>query len=66
MRTNLTSGLIPLSACSVSAPDMPGIDIMGARKAGLHPILMDPFGLHDGGDYDRVGSLQELAARVES
>ena len=24
---------------------------------------MDPFGFHDGADYDRVASLQELADR---
>jgi putative hydrolase of the HAD superfamily len=44
--------------------DMPGIDVVGARKAGIHPVLMDPFALHLGADYDRVGSLDELAARV--
>jgi putative hydrolase of the HAD superfamily len=43
--------------------DMPGIDVVGARKAGLHPVLMDPFALHLGEDYDRIGSLTELAAR---
>ena len=44
--------------------DMPGIDVVGARAAGLHPIVMDPFGLHFVADYDRVASLAELAARV--
>ena len=41
--------------------DMPGIDVVGARKAGLRAVLMDPFSLHIGEDYDRVGSLAELA-----
>jgi putative hydrolase of the HAD superfamily len=54
-------GLAPGDAWYVG--DMPGIDVVGARKAGLHPVLMDPFGLHDGDEYDRVASLQELADR---
>jgi putative hydrolase of the HAD superfamily len=41
--------------------DMPGIDVVGARKAGLHPVIMDPFSLHLTADYARTGSLQELA-----
>ncbi len=41
--------------------DMPGIDVVGARAAGLHPVLMDPFQLHLDADYNRVASLSELA-----
>jgi FMN phosphatase YigB (HAD superfamily) len=41
--------------------DMAGIDVVGARNAGMRPFLMDPYGLHLGEDYDRVGSLGELA-----
>lgn len=44
--------------------DMPAIDVVGARRAGLHAVLMDPLGLHHGADYDRVDSLADLAARV--
>ena len=44
--------------------DMPGIDVVGARQAGLSPVLMDPFGLHRDADYDRVSSLSELATRL--
>ena len=44
--------------------DMPGIDVVGARAAGLYPILMDPFGLHDDADYAAVRSLAEVAARA--
>jgi len=44
--------------------DMPAIDVVGARRAGLRPVLMDPLGLHHDADYDRVGSLADLAARV--
>jgi FMN phosphatase YigB (HAD superfamily) len=44
--------------------DMPAIDVVGARRAGLHAVLMDPLGLHLDADYDRVGSLEELAGRI--
>jgi putative hydrolase of the HAD superfamily len=44
--------------------DMPGIDVVGARAAGLHPVLMDPYEFHLDADYDRVASLAELAAAV--
>jgi putative hydrolase of the HAD superfamily len=44
--------------------DMAGIDVVGARRAGLHPVLMDPLGIHHDADYDRCGSLAELAARL--
>lgn len=44
--------------------DMPAIDVVGARRAGLWPILMDPLGLHHDADYDRVDSLMELAERI--
>jgi putative hydrolase of the HAD superfamily len=44
--------------------DMPGIDVVGARAAGLFPILMDPFEFHLDADYARVASLAELAAII--
>ncbi|MGZ8765630.1 MAG: HAD family hydrolase [Acidimicrobiia bacterium] len=46
--------------------DMPAFDVVGARSAGLRPFLMDPLGLHLDADYDRVGSLAELAALIEA
>ncbi len=45
--------------------DMPGIDVVGARAAGLRPFVMDPYGLHEGADYERVGSVAELAAPID-
>ncbi len=36
------------------------MDVGGARAAGLHPILLDPFDDHVGADFDRVRSLLEL------
>lgn len=38
------------------------MDVGGARAAGLHPILLDPFEDHVDADFDRVRSLEELLA----
>jgi len=42
--------------------DMPGIDVVGARAAGLRPFVMDPHGFHTGADYETVASLHDVAA----
>ena len=39
-------------------------DVMGARNAGLHPILLDPYGDHANYDCERVASLHELLAFI--
>jgi putative hydrolase of the HAD superfamily len=63
---------LALGAMSVDASDawyvgdMPAFDVVGARNAGLRPFVMDPCQLHLDADYDRVGSLSELAVLVES
>jgi putative hydrolase of the HAD superfamily len=44
--------------------DMPAIDVVGARRAGLRPFLIDPLALHLDADYDRVESLMALAERI--
>ena len=36
------------------------MDVGGARAAGLYPILLDPFGDHEGADFDRIQSMLEL------
>lgn len=36
------------------------MDVGGARAAGLHPILLDPYDDHPGADYQRLRSLEEL------
>jgi len=36
------------------------MDVGGARAAGLHPILLDPFDDHPDADFDRIASLSEL------
>jgi len=62
---------IALDAIGISASDswylgdMPGIDVVGARAAGLWPIVMDPFDFQSG-DYHRVRTLAEVAAMVSA
>lgn len=46
--------------------DIPGIDMVGAQRAGMRAICMDPLGLHRDAGYDRVGSLAEVAEWVRS
>jgi putative hydrolase of the HAD superfamily len=36
------------------------MDVAGARAAGLHPVLLDPFDHHIGADFDRIETLLEL------
>lgn len=61
---------IALEALAVDAGDVwyvgdiPGIDVVGARRAGIHPVLMDPYDLHHGAAFARTGSLLECAASI--
>lgn len=36
------------------------MDVGGARAAGLHPVLVDPYDDHDGADFTRIRSLADL------
>ena len=38
------------------------MDVLGARAAGLHPLLVDPYDDHLDGDFDRIRSLADLVA----
>ena len=63
---------IALDAIGIAAADswyvgdMPGIDVVGARAAGLWPIVMDTydFNADSGVDFTCVKSLAEVAAMV--
>lgn len=61
---------IALDALGVDAADtwyvgdMPGIDVVGARRAGIRPFLIDPLDLHHDADFARTASLAELAAAI--
>jgi FMN phosphatase YigB (HAD superfamily) len=46
--------------------DMPAIDVVGARRAGLAPFIMDPLGLHNEADYGSVRSLADLAELIDA
>ena len=46
--------------------DMPGIDVVGARAAGLVPVVMDPFEFHLDADYARISSLSALAEVISA
>lgn len=37
-------------------------DVRGARAAGIRPVLVDPLGIRDDADCDRVASLVDVAA----
>ena len=41
--------------------DLFHVDVVGARNAGLRPMLLDPHGLYEGYETDRVRTLGELA-----
>lgn len=46
--------------------DTPGFDVVGARRAGLTPILMDPFEVNDDFGVMTVTSLTELADIIDT
>ncbi len=53
-------GLAPAQAWYVG--DMPAIDVVGARAAGIRPFVIDPFRFHADEDFETVGSLRDVAA----
>jgi putative hydrolase of the HAD superfamily len=52
-------GVPPEAAVHVG--DLYGVDVVGARAAGIRPVLLDEASLYEGADCPRVGSLVELA-----
>ena len=44
--------------------DLYHVDVVGARNAGLAPMLLDPHGLYAAHDAERVRTLGELADRL--
>lgn len=63
---------IALDAIDIAAPstwyigDTPAIDVVGARRAGLAPIVFDPVGVHAPGEFPTVSSLHEVADLARS
>lgn len=53
------------AASTVHIGDFYQVDVVGARAAGIRPVLLDQAGLRPDADCTRVRSLTEFAARVE-
>lgn len=51
-------GLAPAETIYVG--DVYEVDVVGARRAGLHPVLLDAHGFHEGGDVPTVRTIAEL------
>jgi HAD superfamily hydrolase (TIGR01509 family) len=45
--------------------DLYHVDVVGARRAGLQAVLIDPAGLYPDADCERVATLAELADAIE-
>jgi putative hydrolase of the HAD superfamily len=45
---------------AVHVGDVYEIDVVGARAAGVHPLLIDPDGLHAHADCDRIAGILDL------
>jgi putative hydrolase of the HAD superfamily len=50
---------------TIHVGDIYNVDVVGARNAGLRPVLLDVAGLYDGCDCPRVASLDALADAIE-
>lgn len=48
----------------VHVGDLHEIDVVGARAAGIEPILLDPFGTQAAAECARIASLEELPALI--
>ena len=44
--------------------DLYHVDVLGARRAGIRPLLLDPHGLYERFDVPRIHSLAELVSLV--
>jgi putative hydrolase of the HAD superfamily len=49
---------------AIHVGDTPGADVDGARGAGVHPVLVDPYDFHADLDVERVGSLADVVELV--
>lgn len=49
---------------TIHVGDIYQVDVIGARAAGIRPVLLDESGQHAGADCTRIRSLQELVDRV--
>lgn len=49
---------------AIHVGDLYHVDVIGARRAGIHPLLLDPADLYAGYDVDRVKSLDAVVEYV--
>lgn len=40
------------------------MDVAAATSAGLHPLLVDPYGDHAGADYETIRSVEDVVAMI--
>jgi putative hydrolase of the HAD superfamily len=52
------------AARAVHVGDTPGADVDGARAAGVHPVLVDPYDFHADLDVECVASLADVVELV--
>ena len=45
---------------TIHVGDLYHVDVVGARRAGVRPLLLDPHGLYEAFDVDRIDRLSEL------
>jgi putative hydrolase of the HAD superfamily len=50
---------------AVYVGDFPQVDVVGARRAGIRPVLLDPLGLAEDADCPVIASLGELPALLD-
>ena len=48
------------AADAIYVGDVPAFDVDGARAAGIDPVLIDPFDVHDDVEVTRIRALDEL------
>jgi putative hydrolase of the HAD superfamily len=51
---------------TVHVGDLYHVDVVGARNAGIRALLLDPLGLYDACDADRISALSQVIDRIES
>ena len=50
---------------TIHVGDLYEVDVVGARAAGITPVLLDAAGLYPDADCDRVRSLGDLVSRLD-
>jgi putative hydrolase of the HAD superfamily len=54
------------AAHAIHVGDTPGADVVGARAAGVRPVLIDPYDFHVDLDVERVSSLVDVVELVRT